>query len=740
MTTFDRRTFLKSMAGAGAGAAFPESIRKALAIEPNVVNGSIQDVKHVVILMQENRSFDHYFGTLRGVRGFQDPRAVRLSNGNSVFEQPNQNAAGATQVPPTILPFRPVSSSLGSAFIGDLAHSWRDAHQAWNNGNNDQWIRAKSSKNTMAYLQRSDMPYYYLLADAFTICDNYFCSTMTSTDPNRYYMWSGWCGQNGSNNPDDPNTGSTPGNVTLATSGSNSGNGVAPLGPVVTNAEVGYNWLTYPERLQAAGVTWRIYQDSGVGLNAAGAWGWTGDKPYIGNYGDNALLYFLQYQNAAPGSPLYAGARTGTAIYNPNNNTYNNGTLFDQLKADVLNDTLPQVSWIVAPEAYSEHPNWPVNYGAWYVSNVLAALTANPALFASTVLIVNFDENDGFFDHVVAPTVPMSAAQGKSTVSTVNEIYPGTASSSFPAGPYGLGARVPAFVISPWSKGGWVCSEVFDHTSTIRFLEQRFGVTEPNITPWRRAVCGDMTSALDFSMPIFKTSPLPSTDSYAPPTADIDGEKTYPNFPVVLPTINALPAQEPGYKPSRALPYRLQANGFPNAANGTFMISFANSGTAGAWFQVRTQNGSVAGASTGPWGYTIGAGNSLSDIWTAQGSSGAYDLAVHGPNGFYRKFMGTLAASSAKLTIQPTYVGGGISLAISNVGPAATTVSVTDQYTGAVTEQALAPGAGFSPSFPLLASRSWYDLIIKTSTDSGYLAQFAGNVETGQHGTTDPYL
>ena len=311
--------------------------------------------------------------------------------------------------------------------------------------------------------------------------------------------------------------------------------------PVITNAEVRYGWHTYPERLQAAGISWRIYQDSGTGLDADNFWGWTGSQPYIGNYGDNSLLYFAKYQDAVPGGAdgLYDRARVGTQIYNPANNTYNNGTLFDQLLADVQAGTLPQVSWIVAPEAYTEHPNWPANWGAWYVSNVLSALTANPDVFASTVLIVNYDENDGFFDHIVAPTPPMSAAQGKSTVSTVNELYPGV-NARFPAGPYGLGARVPAFVISPWSKGGFVCSEVFDHTSTIRFIEQRFGVTEPNITPWRRTVCGDMTSALDFSDSDAKKLHLPSTDSYAVPVADINNE-TFFRFPVTLPPENALP-------------------------------------------------------------------------------------------------------------------------------------------------------------------------------------------------------
>src|SRR4029079_11400902 len=321
MPMMDRRTFLQSMAAAGASTMLPESIQKALAIEPNIVTGTIQDVQHIVILMQENRSFDHYFGTLRGVRGFQDPRAVRLyGTGNSVFEQPNQNSSGVTQTPPTLFPFRPVANDLGLAFIGDLPHAWRDAHQCWNNGRYDQWTRAKNSKNTMAYLKRSDIPYYYALADAFTICDAYFTSGMMSTDPNRYYHWTGWCGQNGTSTADGPNTGSTQGTPALV---NGTGNGIPPLGPVVTNAEAGYNWRTYPERLLEAGVTWKIYQDTGVGLDAAGAGGWTDARPYIGNYGCNSLLYFLQYQNAAPGSELYQRSRTGTQIYN--GSTYNNG-------------------------------------------------------------------------------------------------------------------------------------------------------------------------------------------------------------------------------------------------------------------------------------------------------------------------------------------------------------------------------------------------------------------------------
>ena len=307
----DRRRFLQVAGGAVAATALSSSVARAAGIGPAIRTRTINDVEHIVVLMQENRSFDHYFGSLRGVRGFGDPHPALQPGGQSVWNQ-----AG-------VLPFHPTAPDLGLQFIADLAHDWDSTHVALNGGAYDQWVQAKTSV-TMAYLTRRDIPFHYALADAFTICDNYHCSLLTSTDPNRYYMWTGYTGNDG--------TDGSPG----------------PTGPVLDNAEAGYNWQTYPERLEAAGVSWKIYQDSGVGLDAAGFWGWT-DDAYIGNYGDNSLLYFLQYQNAAPGSPLYEKARTGT-------NVANGGTFFDILAADVHHGTLPQVSWVVAPEAFCEHP------------------------------------------------------------------------------------------------------------------------------------------------------------------------------------------------------------------------------------------------------------------------------------------------------------------------------------------------------------------------------------------------
>src|SRR5579863_10308859 len=449
----DRRSFLQLLgAGAFAG-SFTASIKRALAIPAHNRTGTLADVEHIVFLMQENRSFDHYFGTLRGVRGFGDPRAVRLPSGDPVWNQPN----GATPV----LPFRPTAPDLGLQFLEDLPHDWKTTHLAWNGGKYDAWVPNKGT-STMAYLTRNDIPFHYALADAFTVCDAYHCSLLGPTDPNRYHMWTGWVGNDGSGG-----------------------------GPVIDNAEAGYGWSTYPEVLQAAGISWKVYQDIGDGLDGPDFWGWTSDA-YIGNYGDNSLLYFFQYQNAVAGSPLANGAKVGT-------NIAVSGGLFDQLRADVAGGTLPQVSWIVAPEAYTEHPNWPANYGAWYVSQMLDIFTSNPDVWSKTVFILTYDENDGFFDHIVPPTPPQSRAEGISTVATTNEIFPGD--SSYATGPYGLGVRVPMIVISPWSKGGYVNSQVFDHTSLIRFVEQRFGPLEPNITPWRRAVTGDLTSAFNFRNP-----------------------------------------------------------------------------------------------------------------------------------------------------------------------------------------------------------------------------------------------
>jgi len=661
-----------------------------MAIPANDRTRSIHDVEHIVIMMQENRSFDHYFGTLRGVRGFGDPRAVKLPSGKSVFHQPD-----ASNPDGYVLPFRPPASNLGLAFLEDTPHDWDSTHAAWNGGNYDQWVPSKGT-TSMAHLTRQDIPYHYALADAFTVCDAYHCSLLGPTDPNRYHMWTGWVGNDGSGE-----------------------------GPVIDNAEAGYGWSTYPELLQAAGVSWKVYQDVGDGLDAPDFWGWTGSAPYRGNYGDNSLLYFFQYQNAPAGSPLANGAKTGT-------NILNSGSLFDMLCQDVLSNQLPQVSWIVAPEAYTEHGNWPSNYGAWYVSMMLDALTANPEVWSKTVFLYMFDENDGFFDHIVPQTPPRSRAEGISTVETTNELFTGSSSypaSSYTPGPYGLGMRVPMIVISPWSKGGWVNSQVFDHTSLIRFVERRFGVVEPNITPWRRAVTGDLTSAFNFESPNDAIVPLPSTAAYQPPNQD-----RYPDYMPTPPANQALPEQEPGTRPARALPYELHVGGEVNASG--IQLFFRNTGKAGAVFQVRSDDGQ-----TGPWTYTVGAGDEASDSFGSSGAT-AYDLSVFGPNGFLRTFAGGLAADSAKLAVNSIYEGqsGGLALVIQNHGSSVEKVSILDAYSGQAKTRLLHPHESVTFVSQLEESFGWYDLTVRVDSDASFRRQLAGHVETGKPSMTDPAI
>ncbi len=690
MTNTGRRTFLRFLGSAAFTASLPGSIKRALAMPAHQRTGTIQDVEHVVFLMQENRAFDHYFGTLRGVRGYGDPRPALLPSGKPVWYQPDGSGY--------VLPFRPAASDLGLQFLEDTPHGWADTHAAWNGGRYDQWIPNKG-RTTMAYLTRRDIPYHYALADAFTICDAYHCSLLGATDPNRYHMWTGWVGNDGKGG-----------------------------GPVIDNSEAGYDWSTYPERLEKAGISWKIYQDSGVGLDAAGFWGWTED-PYIGNYGDNSLLYFHQYQNAQPGEPLYEKARRGT-------NIARGGTLFDILRADVRANSLPQVSWIVAPEALSEHGNWPANYGAFYISQVLDTLTSNPELWSRTVLFILYDENDGFFDHVVPPTPPRSAAEGLSTVDAGNEIFAGRPGN--PSGPYGLGIRVPMIVVSPWSKGGWVCSEVFDHTSLIRFLEQRFaprhpGLIETNITPWRRAVCGDLTSAFDFATSNAARVALPDTAAYAP-----RGRDRHPDYVPVPPANQALPPQETGLRHARALPYELEVSGKADLVAGTLRLDFANTGEAGACFHVRSGD-----AKEGPWTFTVEAGDSLSSSWKiGPANQGRYDLSVFGPNGFLRTFKGTGSRKAPiNLEVESRYdvVRYQFVLRVTNRGSDACTVAAANAYGDEeAVERVLPPGKDFEHAWSLRSSFGWYDVSVETDADREFFRRLAGHLENGRDSASDP--
>jgi len=689
MGTVDRRTFLKMLGAPAVAAALPLDLGKLLAIPANNRTGSIKDVEHVIFLMQENRSFDHYFGLMRGVRGFSDPHPVILPSGQTVWHQPDGSGE--------LLPFRPDVADLGQTFLPDPPHGWNDSHAAWSAGKYDQWVPNKGV-TTMTYHARGDLPYQYALADTFTICDNYHCSLLGPTDPNRYHMWTGWVGNDGSGG-----------------------------GPVITNAEAGYDWSTYPERLERAGISWKVYQDSGVGLDAAGFWGWTSD-PFIGNFGDNSLLYFHQYQNALPGTPLADGAKTGTEINTQNRDPE---ALLSDFRADVRNGRLPQVSWIVAPEAYCEHPNWEPDFGAWYVSQVVDILADSPDVWSRMALFITYDEEGGFFDHLVPPTPPQTPAQGMSTVPVTNEIF--RTDGVHPTGPYGLGIRVPMIIVSPWTRGGWVNSQVFDHTSMIRFLETRFArhtndLIESNITPWRRAVVGDLTSAFDFRTPNARRRlTLPDTDAFKP-----DDLTRQPDEVPIPPASQRVPQQERGVRPARAIPYSLHVDG--KASNGSFRIDFKSSGDATGVFHVRSAGGED------PRSYTVESGKQLSDRWNA---GSGYDLSVHGPNGFFRSFRGRSPGGKPVIlgvTAQYDERDNEIALKIENDMSQRIAVIVRDGYSSEQTNLSLDPGEVDTRQWSLSRTRGWYDLVITAPADPDLEYRYAGHLETGEDSISDPRM
>jgi phospholipase C len=630
--------------------------------------GTIADVQHIVILMQENRSFDHYFGTLRGVRGFGDrfPIPVPAPPG----EERNVWLQRGKQ-PALVAPFQ-----LNTQRVAGTPHTWPDAQRAWNHGILDAWPTHKDS-HAMGHFSEAELPFQFALANTFTICDAYHCSLQAGTNPNRVYAWTG------TNDPFQQGHGPVIGN-------SYDQLGFDPSG--------GYAWRTYPERLQAAGVSWQVYQD------------------LADNYCDNPLAGFKTFRDAVAGLP---GADPALRERGMSTRT------LEQLRADVLAGALPQVSFIVASAEGSEHPvpSSPAQ-GAHYTAAVLEALTASQEVWSRTVLLLMFDENDGYFDHVPPPAPPSrhDPDAGGSTVSTAGEYHEfasgeETESAALMHRPYGLGPRVPMYVISPWSRGGWVNSQVFDHTSVIRFIEQRFGVPEPNISPWRRAVCGDLTSAFDFTRP--DDSPfaqlLPETGAAAARARLLAASVA----PIPPPSLSA---QQRGTRPSRALPYALHVHDLVGVD--TIALAFVNAGKAGAVFHVYDKRN----LERGPRRYTVEAGKELRGQWPVDG---AYDLWVLGPNGFHRHFCGAQATQPA---LRAAYGEGTIAIALVNPGTAALSCTVAGWST------TLAPGATAVKVFPLQDSANWYDLSLRVRELPGYLRRLAGRVETGVDGISDPAL
>jgi len=676
MTDRARRQFLKAASLGLSAAMLPPSIRAALAVEPARRNGTIKDVEHVIILMQENRSFDHYFGTLRGVRGFSDPHPITLPGGKPVWHQPAKHGQ-------TLSPFRWNTKSTSALICPSLDHSFKKSHDTWKH--HDAWV-VKKGEMTMGYFTREDLPFYYALADAFTICDAYHCSVFGPTNPNRMYLWTGTSGLSAGNdgaqviaNPDDETNGTA-----------DPAQDAAKFKP--------YSWTTYAERLEAAGISWKVFQE-------------------YDNFGDNSLAYFQQFRNLNPSSSLYKRGRTWSPGSGKNTGGTSHGEfLVAEMEAAIKAGTLPQVSWVVASAMLSEHPatSSPA-YGEIFVSKLLAMLAAHPEVWSKTVLFINYDENDGLFDHMPLPVPAIDPSMGKSTVEAAGEIYHGV--------PMGVGPRVPMLIVSPWSKGGFVNSELFDHTSVLRFLEARFGVAEPNITPWRRSVCGDLTSAFDFAASAGSwNASLPDTSGYA---SDIQKAKKLPETKPVYG--RPVPRQENGRRLARPLPYDFHVDAKQHT--GSIKFEFHNPGAAGVCFIVYAE-----GEEAGPWFYTVEAGKSLEDFIKLTGAD--YHFTVRGPNGFFRAYKGNISNTAVHAAFAAE--GDAVTLTLTNAGSGEQTVSIADNYAAGMPHSLMvAPGGTASARFDIAPNDHWYDLAVAAGAQS---FRFAGHVETGKISRSDPAL
>lgn len=505
-------------------------------------SGGLGDVDHIIILIQENRSFDHYFGRYKGVRGFDDRSAP---GGAAAFRQAFPAAAGPGLQDP-MLPFH-IDTAVTvpphpGACTNDIEHQWAGQHDTFHAGANDNWMGShlatdhdpRQAALTMGHYDRGDLGFYYALADNFTICDNYFCSVIAGTDINRLYTLTATI---------DPD-GFDGGGQFLNTKAGTVQSPGADLGK-------GRRWMPYPEVLQRAGISWKVYGTPDSQL------------------GDNVLRYFPQYRPVGGDPTLASGAFSSNAFP-------------ADFAADCQTGRLPQVAWLLADLPDTEHAPDPLQFGESITHTVLTVM-AESGVLARSVLFLTYDENGGFFDHVTPPTPPPGTpgeylsqqALGKTARAEATTVKGVDLSGD----PIGLGFRVPMLVVSPFTRnphpdgGPLVCSDVFDHTSLLRFIEtwstvkgrparipDRDPATRtPGLTPWRRQVVGDLTSAFNFAARPDTSAPtavLTNVPNRADPrvlaeciTTGTSGTLIAPTQPIVqdptIPRTTALPTQEP---------------------------------------------------------------------------------------------------------------------------------------------------------------------------------------------------
>jgi phospholipase C len=682
-----RRRFLR-VGGTAAGVAIAASAgtqlggiaratRAAAATRPHHLAGTIRDLKHVVILMQENRSFDHYFGSLRGVRGFADKQALKYPNGTTIFQQPDTARTDLGY----LLPFHMDSTKVNAQNARDLDHSWVGDHSSRDSGLWNNYVAAKTEQ-TMGYFTRSDLPFQYALADAFTICDGYHQAILAPTSPNRMYFWTGTSG-GVITNPDDY---------------------IAVFG--------GSNAITtYPELLQKAGITWQVYTNHEVGDGG-------GNDAWVGDFGDNPLWFYQQYEdseNATTTAEQELAIRGAVQPWQPNAGTplgpNHVNHVLAQFLADATAGTLPQVSWIVAPNNYSEHPAASPSYGAHYVRAALEALMGNQDLWNTTALFITYDEHDGYFDHVLPPAPDPSVT---------DEFIDGL--------PIGFGNRVPMIIASPWTRGGYVDSNTYNHTSMLQFLETWTGVRAANITDWRRSISGDLTAAFDFAHPDFSVPDLPDT---VPLIMQSDQEKTFPPVKAPPEGDQTVPVQEPGSRPHRPSMHQPHADAVVHRGSGQVTANLSVRGKVGVSLAVYPDDFLPFTATP----FTVGQGRHETYTWDTTTTAGKYAFSVYGPDGFLTAFAGAVVPAgqnagpvpdvAATLVRQHKPV---VSLALANDGQEELVFTLTpNDFAGHAQTIRLRAGHPKTVNWPTDAD-GYYDVTVTADTDDGFTRRYAGRI------------
>ncbi|MEU7525443.1 phosphocholine-specific phospholipase C [Saccharothrix sp. NPDC042600] len=605
-------------------------------------------------------AFDHYYGTLRGVRGFSDRNAL-----DGVFDQSG------------VLPFsvREARGSKDVQYIGDLDHSWDGGHRALRGGWHDNWVPAKTAA-TMAHYDRLDLPFHYELADTFTLCDAYFCSVPTSTSPNRNYWVSGYTGFEAS--------------------------GARAVGnsAYAEDTHPGYPWTTYPERLTRAGVSWKVFQEwdnyQDNNLEFFTRFKDIARKALRGSYQSLDSFYAAVFRSTNPPEML-ARLEEGVALLSPPERALYDaalrrvrpGSLGAEFRAAVESGRLPAVSYLVPSSVDSEHPGASSPAASASITyQVLDALASVPDVWDSTALFITYDENDGYFDHVPPPRPPL----------TERDEYVGDR-------PLGLGPRVPMTVVSPWTVGGYVCSEVFDHTSNTRFLERWLGVAEPNISTWRRRVAGDLTGAFDFTRR--GTRPVVAAPGPVPPAT--------PRWRPTPPADQRMPVQEPGTRPARPLPYQPDVSG--RVVDGAVRLSLRNTGKSSVNLALYPYRGE--------FGYPVHFDVAGSTEFTVP-FTGEYSFTVLGPNGFRREFAG-VAGESVGVESSVNGHSRVLTVTLANAGDREAVFEVRGD--GRDFRVAVRPGKHRTVPWLTAFRHGWYDLTIRTAT---FHRRLSGHVENGR--------